>query len=76
MNISLPDGLKNFVDRQVSARGYGSSSEYVLGLIRKDQDRQDLWEMLLAGGSSPPAGGSDEVYFDALRGHIRRGREY
>ena len=27
MNISLPDTLKNFVDEQVSKRGYGTSSE-------------------------------------------------
>ena len=39
MNISLPDTLKNFVDEQVSQRGYGTSSEYVRELIRKDQDR-------------------------------------
>lgn len=35
MNISLPDTLKNFVDEQVSQRGYGTSSEYVRELIRR-----------------------------------------
>jgi antitoxin ParD1/3/4 len=35
MNISLPDTLKSFVDDQVSARGYGPSSEYLRELIRK-----------------------------------------
>jgi toxin ParE1/3/4 len=39
MNISLPETLKTFVDMQVSQRGYGTSSEYVRELIRKDQDR-------------------------------------
>jgi len=39
MNISLPDQLKAFVDEQVGQRGYGTSSEYVRELIRKDQDR-------------------------------------
>ena len=28
MNIFLPDTLKSFADDQVSARGYGTSSEY------------------------------------------------
>ena len=42
MNISLPDTLKSFVDEQVSQRGYGTSSEYVRELIRKDQGRQQL----------------------------------
>mgnify|MGYP002148106253 CR=1 FL=1 len=49
MNISLPDTLKSFVDEQVSQRGYGTSSEYVRELIRKDQDRQQLRGLLLAG---------------------------
>ena len=35
MNISLPDSLKAFVVEQVSQRGYGTSSEYMRGLIRK-----------------------------------------
>ena len=39
MNISLPDSLKDFVDEQVAQRGYGTSSEYVRELIRKDADR-------------------------------------
>ena len=30
MNISLPEGLKAFVDERVHADDYGSSSEYVL----------------------------------------------
>ena len=38
MNISLPDELRDFVEEQVK-RGYGTSSEYVRELIRRDQDR-------------------------------------
>ena len=49
MNISLPDTLKAFVDEQVHQRGYGTSSEYVRELIRKDQDRLHLRGLLLAG---------------------------
>ena len=56
MNISLPERLKSFVDQQVSARGYSSSSEYVRELIRKDQDRQHLRGLLL-GGCGVAAGG-------------------
>ena len=51
MNISLPDTLKAFVDEQVAQRGYGTSSEYVRELIRRDQDRVQLKELLLAGAS-------------------------
>ncbi|MCA1624035.1 MAG: type II toxin-antitoxin system ParD family antitoxin, partial [Acidobacteria bacterium] len=39
MNISLPETLKTFVDSQVSEGDYGSSSEYVRELLRKEKDR-------------------------------------
>ena len=48
MNISLPDSLKTFVDEQVSQGGYGTSSEYVRELIRKDRDRLQLRGLLHA----------------------------
>ena len=72
MNISLPDSLKSFVDEQVAQRGYGTSSEYVRELIRKDQDRLRLRALLLEGSASSPAGPVDSAYFDALRGRVRR----
>jgi antitoxin ParD1/3/4 len=55
MNISLPDSLKAFVDEQVAQRGYGTGSEYVRELIRKDQDRMRLRELLLEAPPPRPA---------------------
>lgn len=49
MNTSLPESFKNFVDEQVTQRGYGTSSEYVRELIRKDSDRLHLRGLLLEG---------------------------
>ncbi|WP_041645420.1 type II toxin-antitoxin system ParD family antitoxin [Aromatoleum aromaticum] len=72
MNISLPDSLKAFVDSQVSERGYGTSSEYVRELIRKDQDRQRLRGLLLAGAASAPASPADAAYFEKLRDRVRK----
>lgn len=72
MNISLPDSLKAFVDEQVTRRGYGTSSEYVRELIRKDADRLHLRGLLLDGAASAPAAPADIAYFDALRRNIRR----
>lgn len=72
MNISLPEPLKSFVDEQVASRGYGTSSEYVRELIRKDQDRQRLRTLLLAGASSPEREPADDAYFQALRCRVRR----
>jgi antitoxin ParD1/3/4 len=71
MNISLPEGLKVFVDEQVTSRGYGTSSEYVRELIRRDQDRQRLRSLLLEGASSNLAGDADEAYFARLRERAR-----
>ncbi|MBN9479938.1 MAG: type II toxin-antitoxin system ParD family antitoxin [Bordetella sp.] len=70
MNISLPDPMKAFVDEQVAERGYGSSSEYVRDLIRKDKDRQKLRSLLLAGAESSPAEPVDAAYFETLRARI------
>ena len=72
MNISLPDTLKSFVDEQVSQRGYGTSSEYVRELIRRDQDRLQLRGLLLAGAASVPAAPADASYFDGLRDRVRK----
>ncbi|MBP6900650.1 MAG: type II toxin-antitoxin system ParD family antitoxin [Burkholderiaceae bacterium] len=72
MNISLPESLKSFVDEQVHSRGFGTSSEYVRELIRKDQERLQLRAMLLAGASSQPAAPADGAYFDTLRQRIGR----
>ena len=72
MNISLPDTLKSFVDEQVSQRGYGTSSEYVRGLIRKDQGRLRLRSVRRAGAASAPAAHADASYFEDLRDRVRK----
>jgi antitoxin ParD1/3/4 len=72
MNISLPDTLKAFVEEQVAEKGYGTSSEYVRELIRRDQDRQQLRAALLEGAESAVSGAADAAYFDGLRDRVRR----
>ena len=71
MNISLPESLKAFVDEQVSQRGYGTSSEYLRELIRRDQHRLQLRNLLLEGASSAPTAPVNEAYFDELRRRVR-----
>lgn len=75
MNISLPEALKSFVDERVSEGGYGTSSEYVRELIRKDQDRLQLRGLLLAGAASSPAAPADSRYFEELRRRVPRSAE-
>jgi antitoxin ParD1/3/4 len=70
MNISLPDTLKAFVDAEVDRRGFGSSSEYVRNLIRREQQREALRTLLLDGAASPVDAASNDDYFGALRSRI------
>ena len=72
MNVSLPESMKDFVDEQVAQRGYGTSSEYVRDLIRREQDREKLRGLLLEGFESGPGRPVDAAYFDELREGIRR----
>lgn len=72
MNISLPDTLKSFVDEQVNQGGYGTSSEYMRELIRKDRNRLQLRSLLLAGAASAPVALADPAYFEALRDRVRK----
>lgn len=72
MNISLADNLKQLVDQQVAGRGYGTSSEYVRELIRRDKDRQHLRNLLLEGASSETTKPVDAAYFDSLRARASR----
>lgn len=71
MNISLPENLKAYVDQQVDTRGYGTSSEYVRELIRKDQDVQKLRNLLLDGAASPQGAEANGSYFEGLRNRIK-----
>ncbi len=71
MNVSLPDALKDFVEAQVSAHGYGTSSEFVRDLIRREQARAQLRALVLEGMSSGRGSDFDETYVERLRTRIR-----
>ncbi len=71
MNISLPETLRSFVDSQVTDGDYGSSSEYVRELLRKERDRVRLRNLLLDGLNSELIDEPmDSLYFDGLRERI------
>lgn len=69
MNISLPDDLKSFIDAQVAGR-YSTSSEYIRELVRREQDKQKLRDLLLEGANSPQEGPADEAFFQRLHDRI------
>lgn len=74
MNISLPDELKAFVDEQVGEGGFGSTSEYLRDLIRKQRDVAKLRALLLAGANSGPGKAIDDAWFVQLRNRAGRRR--
>ena len=75
MNISLPEEMKDFVEQQVSTRGYSSASEYVRELVRADQKlkaKEQLQSLML---DSLRSGDPIEVtprMWDDLRGTLRK----
>jgi antitoxin ParD1/3/4 len=69
MNVSLPDTLKAFVDKRVAERGYGSHSEYMRDLVRKDEleaAREQMRALIAAGLNSPPGKPWNELRDDLL----------
>ncbi len=57
MNVSLPDPMKEWVERQAQSGRYANASDYVRDLIRRDQERADridelrrLWDEGIASG--------------------------
>ncbi len=55
VTISLPDSLKEFIEREVQTKGYGNVSEYVRGLLREAREKEAdsrLEALLLEGLAS------------------------
>lgn len=72
MNISLPDSMKTFIDEQVSEHGYGTGSEYIRALVRKELAASRLRDMILEGAHSPVVAVADDAYFEGLRDRVRQ----
>jgi antitoxin ParD1/3/4 len=52
VTISLPESLKDFIDRQLATKGYGNVSEYFRSLLRNAQREEEdarLEALLLEG---------------------------
>ena len=71
LTISLPESLREFIDTQVKAKGFGNTSEYVRSLVREAQEAEAakkleslLLEGLRSGGDDIEA---DQEFWSALR---------
>jgi antitoxin ParD1/3/4 len=74
MNISLPPAMKKWVDQQVKARGFGTSSEFVRHVLREaweDSTASPIERALLEGVESPKAPLTRDLVEDIKR-EVRR----
>jgi antitoxin ParD1/3/4 len=70
LTISLPESLKEFIDREVESKGYGNVSEYVRGLLREAKARESearLEELLLEGLASGEGESLNKKFWTDLR---------
>jgi len=73
MNISLPETMKSFVDELVQSGGYGTASEYIRELVRRDQKLRmeaRLETLLLEGLDSGDDISVNPALWEALRGKL------
>jgi antitoxin ParD1/3/4 len=76
MNISLPEALRDHVQKRVAEGGYSNASDFVRALIRQDRERQarERLELMLAEGIRPgePEEATD-AYWEALKAEVLSG---
>ena len=74
MNISLPKGLKAWVQSRGSGADYSTPSDYVRALIRADKDRElgELQALLLEGVASGDPVLDTSEYREELVNEARR----
>ena len=78
MNISLPEAMKSYVEDQVHKGEYGSASEYVRDLVRRDQQvraQAKLEELLIEGIESGEPMPVTASYWEELKRDLEKRRK-
>ena len=73
LNVNMPKDLRKFVDRRTENGGFGTPTEYVRHLIRKDRDEeseQQLERLLLKGLESGNARGGVKALLNRLHQRV------
>jgi antitoxin ParD1/3/4 len=76
LNISVPDGLKEWADKRVAGGRYASTSDYIRDLMRRDQERaaETAWvQSMIDDGLASDTLGKDPR--DVISEIIAEGRE-
>ncbi|HEY4250538.1 MAG TPA: type II toxin-antitoxin system ParD family antitoxin [Roseomonas sp.] len=75
MNVSLPDPMKDWVEKQAQTGRYSNASDYVRDLIRRDQERADkLAELQRLITEGIDSGISDRSIGDVLEAARRQAK--
>jgi antitoxin ParD1/3/4 len=83
MNVSLPPAMREWIEQLVAREGYGSASEYIRELVRRDQKsraRETVDARLLEALDSGPSAELTSADWAKLRKDLharlaRRGRK-
>lgn len=70
MNVSLPDKMKDWVERQAETGRFSNASDYVRDLIRRDQEREAEIRALQALIDEGPESGVSELTVDQIRDEV------
>lgn len=75
LNVNMPDELRTYVDERTKAGGFGTPTEYVRHLIRKDREeatQRIIAEELARGLDSRLATGDAKALFRRLHDRVDR----
>lgn len=75
MNISLPDLLKQFIDKEVQEGNFSSTSDYMRDLVRQRQRAKaetTLKQLIAEGLASGSAGQVTADTFERMRQDLRQ----
>jgi antitoxin ParD1/3/4 len=74
LNISLPDNLKTFIEKEVKEGGYSTTSEYLRTLVRqaqKQKAQETLETQLLEGLASGQSSEMSAKDWQAIRQEVK-----
>ena len=70
LNVSMPDELREFIDKRTYHGGFSTPSEYVRHLVREDRKRETLEGKLLQALDEGGLRDLEPDFFDRLRARL------